>query len=603
MIKAFLLIPVFVFGSLFTFAQEGDIHYQILENYIRTDARTEVDIPDIFGYKSLLCDFHTHTIFSDGQVTPKERIDEAWREGLDAIAITDHTTTQPEYINADYNTSYNLAKERAEERGILLIKATEYTQIEPTGHFNLLFIDDANQYANPALSPEQALGMAAEKGAFVIYNHPGWPDQNSDLTDYHMNMIAQKKIHGMEVVNYKEFYPLVMDYCNKYNITPLSTTDIHVPIQTMFDLHDHKRNFTIVLAKDKSLDAIKEALFAGRTIACADDLLIGKPEYLLEMIRISLVPTNYKVDGSQFQCNVSNKSDINYTLKGENHQYIIFPANKTVQLQGAIQKSNTIYRVSNTYTSSTGQIEIPLSYLITEDDQIPMPFVKQQDNKMLKPESKIEMFCFTKDAEIRYTLDGTEPNENSSLYQKPVLLDHSGTISLKAYKKGMKPSWVFRTVIVLDKYHDAEKVKLVKNGLNYTYFEGEFKSVFDFENNGNLKNTGTTDIPNLSIAAVEDHFGIKFNGYIYAPVSGLYTFKLKSDDGSTFRISGVDLIDNDGSHSVQSVEGEIKLKKGYHPIELRYLEDWEDQDLEFSWELPGKEMELVGAKYLFIKNK
>ena len=51
-----------------------------------------------------------------------ERINEAWREGLDAIAITDHTTPQPDYIDADYNTSYNLAKDVAEEKGILLIK-------------------------------------------------------------------------------------------------------------------------------------------------------------------------------------------------------------------------------------------------------------------------------------------------------------------------------------------------------------------------------------------------------------------------------------------------------------------------------------------------
>ena len=53
-------------------------------------ARTAVNIPDVPGYVTLKCDFHIHTVFSDGYVWPTVRADEAWREGLDAIAITDH---------------------------------------------------------------------------------------------------------------------------------------------------------------------------------------------------------------------------------------------------------------------------------------------------------------------------------------------------------------------------------------------------------------------------------------------------------------------------------------------------------------------------------
>ena len=32
-----------------------------------------VYIPDVDGYKTLKCDFHTHTIFSDGDVKPENR--------------------------------------------------------------------------------------------------------------------------------------------------------------------------------------------------------------------------------------------------------------------------------------------------------------------------------------------------------------------------------------------------------------------------------------------------------------------------------------------------------------------------------------------------
>jgi len=57
--------------------------------------RKEIRIPDIAGYRTLKCDFHMHTVFSDGNVWPTVRVDEAWREGLDAIAITDHVEYHP----------------------------------------------------------------------------------------------------------------------------------------------------------------------------------------------------------------------------------------------------------------------------------------------------------------------------------------------------------------------------------------------------------------------------------------------------------------------------------------------------------------------------
>ena len=52
--------------------------------------RDRIEIPGFGNYETLKCDFHTHTVFSDGLVWPDARIYEAWQEGLDAIAITDH---------------------------------------------------------------------------------------------------------------------------------------------------------------------------------------------------------------------------------------------------------------------------------------------------------------------------------------------------------------------------------------------------------------------------------------------------------------------------------------------------------------------------------
>ena len=56
----------------------------------KPNERREIILPTIDGYTLYKADFHTHTIYSDGDVTPRQRVREAWYDGLDIVAITDH---------------------------------------------------------------------------------------------------------------------------------------------------------------------------------------------------------------------------------------------------------------------------------------------------------------------------------------------------------------------------------------------------------------------------------------------------------------------------------------------------------------------------------
>ena len=49
-----------------------------------------------------LCDLHTHSTFSDGSLTPTELVALAERQGLGALALTDHNTARglPEFMEA-----------------------------------------------------------------------------------------------------------------------------------------------------------------------------------------------------------------------------------------------------------------------------------------------------------------------------------------------------------------------------------------------------------------------------------------------------------------------------------------------------------------------
>lgn len=589
--------------SFFASAQnQDDIHYRLLENYRSSDSRKEISLPVLDGYITLKGDFHMHTYFSDGEVTPQTRVIEAWREGLDVISITDHSTPIPSHLDADYNTSYEKAKSTARRRGITLIHATEYTQSEPYGHLNFLFIDDANIYAKPAeeLHPGKAIEMANEEGAVVILNHPGWPDKNSTFDPFHLKLMENKMIHAVEVFNSSEFYPLAIDYSNELGLTMFSNTDIHSTMGLGYDLSKDIRNLTIIFATENTPEAIKDAFMEGRTLAYAQNYLAGRPELLYPFLKNSVRVTRIQKDENGFYCHLTNDSDITWQLEAPDHEYIVLPAKRTIRMGGTLQELIRVYNVTNTYTASNEHLQIPLNFFVTSKNQVQMPFIAE-NTVSIEPGSTIYAQNPDESAKIRYTLDGSEPSENSLLYQDGIQVEKSGLVKLRAFSDGLQPSETFTAQVILDMDHEGEKVRRAKNGVRFDYYEGAFLSVFELDSKGKKVDEGTMEYPVITNAPTEDHFGYIFSGYIYAPETGLYDFGLISDDGSVLQISGIEIVNNDGSHSRKREDGSIRLKKGYHPFELRYFEDYAGQSFQIVWATPGEDETIIGREYFFIE--
>ena len=61
----------------------------------RTQQRVNFEIPQVNGYNVYKADLHTHTIFSDGHLTMESRVREAWADGLDVMAVTEHLEYRP----------------------------------------------------------------------------------------------------------------------------------------------------------------------------------------------------------------------------------------------------------------------------------------------------------------------------------------------------------------------------------------------------------------------------------------------------------------------------------------------------------------------------
>lgn len=79
-----------LFCALTAAAQLHNDDVHVHEAVSQQNYRQYLRIPDIGGYITLKCDFHVHSDISDGQVWPVGRVNEAWNDGLDAIAMTDH---------------------------------------------------------------------------------------------------------------------------------------------------------------------------------------------------------------------------------------------------------------------------------------------------------------------------------------------------------------------------------------------------------------------------------------------------------------------------------------------------------------------------------
>ena len=93
-------------------------------------------------------------------------------------------------------------------------------------------------------------------------------------------MYEKKWLHGMEVCNDDTYYPLAHQWCLDKNLTMLGNTDIHDPdLRKQSTPRDH-RTMTLVFAKDRTPEAVKEALFARRTAVWYNNQLIGRQEWL-----------------------------------------------------------------------------------------------------------------------------------------------------------------------------------------------------------------------------------------------------------------------------------------------------------------------------------
>ena len=277
-------------------------------------------IPDIDGFKTLQCDFHIHTVFSDGLVWPTVRPDEAFREGLDGIAITDHIEYRPhrkDIPDASHNRSNELAAPRAKALDIILIRGVEMTRNMPPGHFNAIFTQDSDALAKKDW--RDSFAEAKRQNAFVIWNHPFWAAQQPNFTQWlpeHTEIHKNGWMHGIEIANANDYCPVAHQWCLDKKLTMIGNSDIHPPItfQVDFAKGEH-RTITLVFAKNRTPAAIHDALKNRRTAVYYKEMLIGEEKYLRALYEKSVEVKSITRDGAKATVQLQNNSGLTFQLK------------------------------------------------------------------------------------------------------------------------------------------------------------------------------------------------------------------------------------------------------------------------------------------------
>ena len=356
MIKIKIYVTLlFLFGCVIMNAQQPSNRYRLPETpaaypymsaYLINQTRVPLYLPDIEGYTLLKCDFHLHTVYSDGSVWPTTRVEEAFFEGLDVISITDHyefhhLNKNDVHAMENYNREYDIAKRTADELGILLVPGLEITREVPTGHYNMLFVEDANrlvQYINhnnprDTTTIVETLTAGKAMGAFIFWNHPTFQNPNgAQWKPVQQRLYEKGLIMGVEIINSGLYVPLVHQWADDKGITKIATSDAHGSIRIR---NGYFRPMTIVFAKERSIAAVKEALFEKKTVGYAHNYLYGNEELLQPIFKNSLKTKILRNSNRDITIEIRNLSNLPYELELlENEQCFPSTGSKKIIIYG-----------------------------------------------------------------------------------------------------------------------------------------------------------------------------------------------------------------------------------------------------------------------------
>jgi len=376
-----------------------------------------INFPNTEKYKVIVADLHTHSVFSDGAVWPNVRVEEAVRDGIDLLAITEHLEYQPhidDIPHPDRNRSFDIAEDIAKNKDLTVINGAEITRMFPPGHINAIFIEDANKLiyldetkiseakeilkevpeesltnyedlswledaALASLWPvKSALIEARNQNAFTFWNHPAWSSEEfigqPMLREIHKEFFRDNLLHGIEVANGDGYSEEAFRIALEYGLTVIGTSDVHGLIDWDYpsSIGAH-RPVTLILSESNSSDAIKSSLFSGKTVVWFKNNLIGLENNILELTNSYLKAKKVEIleNSDIARVEIENVSDMRFIIQvldqssvvNESNLIEIAPNEKTVlQIDNGIDKGSLDVKILNAFIAPNKNLLTTLKF-------------------------------------------------------------------------------------------------------------------------------------------------------------------------------------------------------------------------------------------------
>ncbi|MFW9773616.1 MAG: PHP domain-containing protein [Candidatus Thorarchaeota archaeon] len=189
-----------------------------------------------------LFDFHVHTIYSDGWLTPEERVLWYIQQGISGAAFSDHDNIRGALAAQNF----------VEENGLnfLVLMAEEWTDNGNNIHMNYYGIAEELmplQYYTPggslALNITDTINYVKSQGGYIVVNHYNFdPNPNGGYgVPYNLTQLRDWGVDGFEIINggsYGGKYQQVRDFCILNNLTCIGGSDIHTnePLNTFIKI-------------------------------------------------------------------------------------------------------------------------------------------------------------------------------------------------------------------------------------------------------------------------------------------------------------------------------------------------------------------------------
>lgn len=226
-----------------------------------------------------------------------------------------------------------------------------------------------------------------------------------------------------------------------------------------------------------------------------------------------------------------------------------------------------------------------------------IPAVKGLDKKIVFVDStqvELTLAYPQEGVEIYYTLDGSVPTKESTLYTGPFMVSKEGEIKARSYK-GELFNDLKTAVVEQQSYHQAVDISPVNAGIQ------KWESKKEVNNIGDIilsESAEWTKVDTVQLGDFTDKAGyaLVFKGFFKAEKDAVYLFELKSDGESLMSLGDEVLINKATSGNNPFVKYEkIALKKGWHAFTVKYKASPKPRTVELKYAEQGQDMQEISS--------